>query len=261
MPNTAQNAPIINNLTISGNGTSQEGIGAIRLGGKAVLTASSRWVVRTIGGASGNQANFANTFDSYPAINADGTTLYVDPSHLLSGKITGQFSLDIGSAVSIPTNFKISNPDNDWTGNTNFVNGGGNTVLRLGANEAIPNGVGKGNLVWGPGVSSNTNFARLDLNGFNETVNGLSTTTTNLGGVLIENNGFSATITGDVGFKTYSFTAGTSTLSVGDFNQTATFAGVIPLRHGATVSLPDPNGGTTPTVFTAPWVTAGLRWR
>src|SRR5207253_1895538 len=55
-------------------------------------------------------------------------------------------------------------------------------------------------------------------------------------------------------------TATTSTLTVGDFDQTATFGGTI--RDSSTtdaVTLPDPNGGNTTVSVTAPWVTAGAK--
>ncbi|HEY7119130.1 MAG TPA: autotransporter-associated beta strand repeat-containing protein, partial [Tepidisphaeraceae bacterium] len=204
LANTAQNAPITNDMTISGNGTNQEGIGAIRLGGKAVLSGQiTLGGDARIGGASASQANFANTNDTYPAINPDGTTLYVDPSHLISGRITGKYNLDIGSAVSIPTNFVLSNTGNDWSGNTTFISGGGTTKLRLGNDEVIPNGIGKGNLIWGPG----NNQGILDLAGHNETVNGLSTAlATSAANAIIQNDGFVATIVNDPqnpGLKTY----------------------------------------------------------
>ncbi len=61
------------------------------------------------------------------------------------------------------------------------------------------------------------------------------------------------------GFKTYAFTAGTATLTVGGFDQTARFDGIIrDSDTAATVNLPDPNGGTTPVTLT-PWVTAGAK--
>jgi autotransporter-associated beta strand protein len=283
--NTAQNAPIPNNLTISGIGTNQEPIGAIRLGGKSILTGQiTLGGDARIAGASQNQANFDRSYDTFPAINPDGTTLYSDPSHVISGKITGPFNLDIGSAVSITTNFKLSNPANDWTGNTSFANGGGNTVLRLGANDVVPDGTGKGNLVWGSLVSNATNLATLDLNGFNETVNGLSSTTTNLGGVFIQNDGFTATVVPTPtperpDLKDYAFTAGTSMLTVGGFDQTASFSGVIRDSgttravsrgdNGAVQGLPNPNynpidgidpeGDAEVLSYTAPWATAGAK--
>ena len=60
---------------------------AIRLGARSIVSGQI-----TLGGdariGGGNAA-------AYNAINPDGTTLYVDPGNLLSGKITGPFSLDI----------------------------------------------------------------------------------------------------------------------------------------------------------------------
>ena len=82
---------------------------------------------------------------------------------------------------------------NDYTGNTN-VNGG---TLRLGASEVIPNGTGKGN------VSVAGTF---DLNGKNETINGLT------GAGIVDN------VT----------TGTTNALTLGDGDATGnTFSGVI----------------------------------
>src|SRR5204863_606247 len=65
--NTAQNAPMPNNMTISGIGTNQEGIGAIRLGAAAYLSGQI-----TLGGDARIGGGVA---PSYPAINPDGSTL------------------------------------------------------------------------------------------------------------------------------------------------------------------------------------------
>jgi autotransporter-associated beta strand protein len=274
LADTAQNAPIVNNMVISGNGTDQEAIGAIRLGGESVVTGTlTLGGDARIGGATTNNANFANSYEQYPAINPDLTTLYVDPRHRIAGRITGNFNFDMGSGAAVPTHFELTNTNNDWTGNTTILNGGGHTVVRLGNNDVIPNGTGKGNLIWGTGVVA-ANFAVLNMNGFSETVNGLSTTTTNLGSVFIQNDGFTATILdptpGDKtdDNQTYSFTAGTSTLTVGDDNQSAVFGGVIRDSDTTrTVTLPNPNfeGPVDPeadpatVTVTTPWVTGGAK--
>jgi|GEM_PF-5684855 len=91
-----------------------------------------------------------------------------------------------GSAVT------MSNPANNYTGNT-LANVG---VLKLGASDVIPDGAGKGSL---------TVTSTLDVNGFNETVNGLTG---------------AGTIDDVAG-------AGTPVLTVGNNNATSTFDGVI----------------------------------
>ena len=97
-------------------GTSHEGIGAIRFGNRSILSGQV-----TLGG----DARLSNgNAPAYPAINPDNTTLYYDPGNLISGKITGGFALDFGSANSVTTNLMISNTANDWTGNTTFISGG-----------------------------------------------------------------------------------------------------------------------------------------
>ena len=108
------------------------------------------------------------------AVNAGSATT-------LSGKITGDFALDL-SGYSGGTNvFIVSNPDNDFTGNFSLNTNLGITpaaysntnivTMRLGASEVIPNGLNKGNLVLSGGNAGGT--TTLDLNGFNETVNSL----------------------------------------------------------------------------------------
>ncbi len=265
---SAQNAPMYNNITISGNGTSQEGIGAIRLGGRSILFGQI-----TLGGDA--RIGGGNGF-LYPRIelNAgqlEGATLYVDPGNLLSGKVTGDFNFDIGAAVSVNTNMILSNTANDWGGQTTILGrSGGNSTLRLGASEVVPHGAGKGNLVF-----SADGPATLDMQGFSETVNGLSSAgSVNPGSAIIQNNGFTAVIddptpadlTDDN--QTYIFTAGTSTLTVGGFDQSADFGGIIRDNDATpTVTLPNPNyeGPADPeldpatVIVTSPWATAGSK--
>jgi len=83
---------------------------------------------------------------------------------------------------------------NTYAGNTTVTAG----ILQLGASNVIANGAGKGN------VAINAATAVLDMNTFSETINGLS------------GNGTVDTVAG-----------GTSTLTVGDNNQSSTFSGVI----------------------------------
>ena len=96
---------------------------------------------------------------------------------------------------------------NAYSGDT-FVNVG---TLRLGANNVIPDGAGKGNLI----VAST-----LDLNTFSETVNGLS------GGGIID------TIAG-----------GSSLLTVGNNNTSSSFSGILQNTTG-TLALTKTGSGT-----------------
>ena len=201
-PSGAGSNPITNDWFLAGTGIS-DNVGAIRLSNGGELAGTITLIGDTRlggGGASGASGGGGR----------------------ITGKITGPFNLDFGAVgnsggggnVAI-----ISNPENDWTGNTTIVGrtGGsaGNTRLVLGASDVIPNGFGKGNVIIGnPGNTSST--TTLDLNGFNETINGLSSAgTATLGFVQ---NGAGGT---------------TSILSVGDNDQTSTFAGVIQDNAGA----------------------------
>jgi autotransporter-associated beta strand protein len=184
---TAQNAPVLNDMTLSGNGTSQEAGGSIRFGNRSVLlgeltlAGDTRW-------CAGNAVSY-NT-----RINTDGT-LYVDPGNDIRGRITGPGALDFGGRAVAGFQGQISSTANDYSGNTTILPFSGAAILRLGNDEVIPHGVGKGSLLFGDNNGAGTNNAILDMNGHNETVNGLSTATaTFLAGAIVQNNGFSAVV-------------------------------------------------------------------
>jgi autotransporter-associated beta strand protein len=189
----ATGVAISNNFFVAGLGTQQEQVGAIRFGngtriaGDVTLIGDSR-----LGG--GNATTLPNTG--------------------ISGKISGPFNLDIGALGTINTFISLFNPANDWTGATTFNarNTATANSVRNGASEVIPNGVGRGNVTLNGNTSTGT--ITWDLNGFNETINGLLSAG-NLAGCIIVNN----------------LTATTSTLTVGDYDQTATFGGTI--QNGA----------------------------
>jgi autotransporter-associated beta strand protein len=93
----------------------------------------------------------------------------------LNSKVTGvgPFNVNCDSGKII-----LSNPLNDYAGHTTLgVNWAGaystSATLQLGASEVIPHGEGKGNLIFDAYA---TGGAKLDLNGFNERVNGLLAT-------------------------------------------------------------------------------------
>jgi autotransporter-associated beta strand protein len=133
----------------------------------------------------------------------------------ISGKITGGFGLEFGNANAANT-LILSNTANDWSGNTTISA----ATLRVGgAGEVIPNGAGKGNTIINGDATLD---AILDLNGQPETVNGLSSSGT-LSHVFVQN----------------ALASTTSTLTVGDNDQTATFGGVIRNNPGTggTVAL------------------------
>ena len=140
-----------------------------------------------------------------------------------SGKITGGFGLQLGPTANIggsSNTITLSNPNanntangNDWTGTTTIVGRTGASVLsttvRLGASQQIPNGATAGNVVFGANGQT-ASLSTFDLGGFNETINGLSV-----------GSGATASL------MTVTSTVAGSTLTMGDNNTTASYAGVI----------------------------------
>ena len=210
-----QGATFANNLTISGLGFSEGGIlvGAVR--------------------ASNNQ-----TFSGAITLAADSRIGMIEgptAASTFSGKITGSFALDVQGAFGSDANtqtFTLANtgPASDYTGNTSIsaVDYGGartgvTTILRLGAGDQIPNGTGKGNLVFN-GANAN-HITVLELNGFSETLNGVSNTAA--AGAIIRNT-----------------SAGASTLKIGDAGAISTFSGVITDGgEGKTLAITKIGGG------------------
>jgi autotransporter-associated beta strand protein len=103
---------------------------------------------------------------------------------------------------------------NDYSGNTT-LSGTGKATLRLGASNQIPNGPGKGNL--------NALSGTFNMNGFNETINGLS-------GAGIVDGG-----------------TGNPTLTIGDNDTSSTFAGIIKNTAGSLSAIKTGTGTLTLT--------------
>ncbi|MEX2141337.1 MAG: autotransporter-associated beta strand repeat-containing protein [Pirellulales bacterium] len=184
--------PILNNFKIAGLGTAEEAFAAIRFGGTTTINGNIELIGDSrLGG--GGQANEI-------------------PNAGVNGAITGPFGLDFGALATINTNLFISNPANDWRGTTtlNARNNDSVNRFRLGNNEVVPHGVGRGNVV----MNGNTSNGRIvfDLGGFNETINALMTTPSNPVGAIVTNN---------------NETAATSTLTLGDYDQSGIFAGIM----------------------------------
>jgi len=141
-------------------------------------------------------------------------------SSTYSGKITGTFGIDFYgglTANSSTQTFVLANTGaaSDYSGNTRIIcldfNGirtGGRTVLQLGATEQIPNGSGKGTLIFNGANADHQTI--LELNGFHETLNGISNAAAT--GAIIRNNPAASL---------------PATLTVGDANSTGSFSGVI----------------------------------
>ncbi len=128
----------------------------------------------------------------------------------LTGQITGPFGIDhTGGAATITLSNATANPNN-YQGDTNI---GSTGTLALGVADQIPNGAGTGNLI---------DAGTFKLNGFSETINGLS------------------------GAGTVDGVSGTPTFTVGDNNATGaanTFSGVIKNTAG-TLALTKTGTGT-----------------
>jgi autotransporter-associated beta strand protein len=210
---------IANNFFIAGFGIASENDGAFRLGALTMgsssnLAVPSTSVITLIGDAE---------------ISGAGTATIAD-------QITGNFNLQFGATSTINTHLVLDNINttaaapgtvsglvstNNWTGNTQINGGtGGNrtNIVDLGASEQIPSGVGYGNLIMN-GTGTASGGTTLNLNGFNQSLNGLISNTNgaaNVGTIAITNNKASSA----------------SLLTLGGNNQTASFGGVI--QDGAT---------------------------
>ena len=136
----------------------------------------------------------------------------------ISGLITGNYGIDFYGMNNLGNNqthvFVLSNPGNNYTGNTaiycndySTAKTGNSTTLRLGAAGVIPNGSGAGNVVFN-GADAN-HLTILDLNGHNQTING--TTVGAAAGAQITNSAASTP----------------ATLMIGAADTTSTFSGVI----------------------------------
>jgi fibronectin-binding autotransporter adhesin len=141
----------------------------------------------------------------------------------ITGGITGAGSVGIRSQTTKA--IIIGGTNNDYTGDTRiFTDNAANSTLRLGGDNALPSGTGKGNLNL---HASGTGTATFDMGGYDQTVNGLTST------------GASSTKIIDIVSA-----GGSSTLTVGAGNATgSTFAGVIKNTTG-TVSLEKIGTGT-----------------
>ena len=148
----------------------------------------------------------------------------------ISGQITGNYGIQFGRCSTTTSagsgTIVLSNVLNNWTGDTTLADG----TLKLGASGVIPNGVGYGNVVLtNAGISYNSGMTNtvLDLNGYNQTINGLSNATGVAGSTL------------NLLWVTNSSTTAAA-LTVGSNNATGYFGGII----GGTLVLTKTGSGT-----------------
>ena len=157
-------------------------------------------------------------------------------SATLSGQVTGSGGLEFHGVKNANSThhctLTLSNTGNDYAGITTIsskdysdvVRSNNTTTLKLGASGVIPDGAGKG-IVALTGTSTN-HLTLLDLNGFNETVNGLTNSAAE--GARITNTG-----------------AETAILTVGAGDTTSIFSGVITeAGSGAVLALTKIGTGT-----------------
>lgn len=124
--------------------------------------------------------------------------------NLQQGTLKNLADFNAGAAlVKSTSGTLILDGTNAYVGDTTFAVGGG--TIQLGSNNVLPDGTGKGNFVTTNGL--------LNMNGFSDTVNGLSGTGT------VDNLAASTT----------------STLTVGGNNATSTFSGVLQNTGGSAV--------------------------
>lgn len=171
-------------------------------------------------------------------LNLDGGTLDMDAGNLgatatpvvlnaISGTLMNAALINTTGGLTKTTAgvLILSGTTNGWVGDTVFAVGGG--TIRLGSGTAIPNSTGKGNLVTTNGL--------VDLNGWSETINGLSGTGT-------VDNLLAST---------------TSILTVGDLNVASTFSGTLQnTGAGSTLTLAKIGTGAL-TLATANTYTGG----
>ncbi|HZZ27613.1 MAG TPA: autotransporter-associated beta strand repeat-containing protein [Pirellulales bacterium] len=213
--------PVSNTFFIAGDGDSQEALGAIRF-------PSNR--VNLTGPATGATAGMAIILTGNARIggssSAGGNGTALANANVISGQITDNgagYGIDFGSGnTGIDTNLTISNTNNNYHGNTTIVSPGSgtNTMVHLGASNVIPDGPGFGNLIFGANNATTLDVSpiTLDLNGNSDTVNGLSSGAGVTGTIIIENL----------------LASTTPTLTVGNNDQSASFAGAINDGGGTT---------------------------
>ena len=113
---------------------------------------------------------------------------------------------NVGGTAGSPV-LRLSIGGNTYSGNTTIASG----TLRMNAASALPSGTGKGNVI----LDGGTNLAgTLDLFGFNTSINGLSGTNNTVLGVVTNSS------------------ATTATLTVGNYNVSSTFSGVLKGKVG-----------------------------
>lgn len=158
---------------------------------------------------------------------------------LISGKISGDYQLSFGSSSQTGGAYRLSNTGNDWSGNTLLsisATSGESLDLWLGNSNVLPNGTGKGNIVFNRG-STGGNQVRLNLNGYDETVNALVSTDSYTG---------TQPLSVQAGYRRVRNMSATtaSTLTVGSGDSSGVFFGTIENGGAAALNLIKTGTGT-----------------
>ena len=135
-------------------------------------------------------------------------------ANVISGKITGPGRLELTAATGNNGSITLNNAANDWSGGLLITTANGRQVyLKLGADNQIPDGPGKGDV-----TIAGSDVGRFDLNGRSDTINGLVAGTNS-------------------NFQVANFGNTPSTLTFGGNNASAVFGGIIQDGGFATNSL------------------------
>jgi fibronectin-binding autotransporter adhesin len=189
-----------NNLSIQGPTTTAGG--AVNLNRINTFTGTLSIDDTNLRIGNGPTAAQLNSGNYTGAISITSTATFTYASSLdqtLGGVISGSGTLTKNSADSTLTLTNAST----YSGNTTVARG----TLKAGANNVLPSGAGKSNIAVNAGASS---AGTLDLNGFNLSINGLAGTAAAVLGSVVNNA-----------------TATDKTLTIGNGNAAATFAGII----------------------------------
>ncbi|HZM03610.1 MAG TPA: autotransporter-associated beta strand repeat-containing protein [Candidatus Saccharimonadales bacterium] len=131
----------------------------------------------------------------------------------ISGQITGPGTFELGGAHTATYTLANTNTNalNNWQGGLILNANTGvavNTDLKMGANNQIPNGANAGNMILIPAKTGV--YARVDLNGFNATINGLISSFADAEAQIVDFGSTNSTLTFGANDATASF-AGSST--------------------------------------------------
>lgn len=224
--NTYSGGTIINSGRAEATNGSGFGTGPITIGeGGQLYDSKSNYTlsntINIIGGAGGSGTVL---FNRPAAIRANGRTLTlsgtinllgdasVDGTLIFTGQITGNGAFQVGTtsnsaspSPSVTLNNATANPNN-YTGNTIITEG----TLTLGASNQLPDAVSNVNDVGNLILNSSQSAATLNLNGFSDTINGLSSSGSTVNTSVVTNSA-----------------SGASVLTLGANNATATYNGMI----------------------------------